>query len=133
MHVEAASDSVECGMSDADVSFTAVNHNVLSIHRGEDWLHARLKHRKQLLVREDLDSRMVLRRDDWRNRAKVDLSGGDDRDIQNFSHLSHACSVMSHRVEIKDVLGESFLNVAFEEDCVLGRKSADSLCHFNYN
>ena len=44
MDVEAASNSVECCMSHTDVRFTAVNHNVWSIHCGKDWLDARFKH-----------------------------------------------------------------------------------------
>ena len=76
-----------------------------------------------------MNTSVMLLSDYLRDGAEVNLSSGDDRDVQDLRHYCEPASVMCHCVEPEYVLCKSFLYVALKEDGVLLSKSGDSLCH----
>ena len=84
MHIITAGNGIQSGVFDADMGFTSVDHQIGTVHRCEDWVYSRLKHREKLLVCEHLDALVVLGSNYWRDWTKVDLRCCNDWYAKNF-------------------------------------------------
>ena len=104
MNIVALCHGVKSCLSHADMGFTPVEYDVVSIHLRDQRFDARLEHGELLLVTEDMHSTVMLLSDDLRDGPEVDLSSGNNRDAQDLRDCGKSARVMSHCVESEYML-----------------------------